>query len=162
VNFVKCLTAWFQIKKTSKLLLKKRRRRNLTNTFKSFRKRDRSFYNKKSLTAIRQFTELNCQIRAATSSASCEDLTELIFSMDQRINHFFRCVYHFVISLNAQNTLWFLLLITWWILWLFLALLHILRAHLASERLSAVLWVNFCGYLILLVWYILKQLLPFV
>jgi len=44
---MKCLTTWFQIKKTSQLLLEKRRRRNLTSAFKSFRKRHRSFYNKK-------------------------------------------------------------------------------------------------------------------
>ena len=34
---------------------------------------------------------------------------------------FFRCVYRFVISLNTRiKHIWFLLLITWWIMWLFL------------------------------------------
>jgi len=118
MKFIKCLTAWFQIRKTLQLLLilKISRESHLTSAFKSFRKRDRSFYNKKSLVVWIFLAE--------TSSKSCEDWTELIFSKDQRINHFFRCVYRFVISLNTRNGhtkhVWFILLITWWIMWLFL------------------------------------------
>ena len=110
------------------------------------------FYNKKSLTAIRQFSSVWI-FWAATSSISCEDLTKLIFSTDKRINHFSRWVYHFVFSLNTRNKLWFLLLTTWWITCLFLALLHILRANLLVKYfLQSSEWI-FGGCFTLLVWY---------
>jgi len=158
ISSIKCLTTWFQIKNTLQLLLKKRCHRNLTSAFKKFWKRDRSFYNKKSLTAIRQVT-LVWIFRAATSSISCEDLTELIFSIDQWINHFFPLRLPFRNFTKHTKHVLFLLLVTWWIMWLFLHGCTNFHANVACKRLSAVFWVNFCGYFILLVWYtgILKQ-----
>jgi len=44
-----------------------------------YRKRDESFYNKESLTSIWRFTSVWI-FQAETSSKSCEDWTELIFS----------------------------------------------------------------------------------
>ena len=53
IKLTKCLTAWFQIIKTLRLVLKISCQSRLTNAFNSFRKREGSSYNKKSLTAIR-------------------------------------------------------------------------------------------------------------
>jgi len=68
-----------------------------------YSKREESLYKTESLTAIWQFTSVQI-FQPETSSKSCEDWTKLIFLIDQRINHFFRCVYRFVISLNTRNT----------------------------------------------------------
>ena len=46
-----------------------------------------------SLTASWQFTS------ACASSKSCKDLSELIFSIDKRINHPFRCIKRSIVSL---------------------------------------------------------------
>lgn len=62
------------------------------------RKRDESFHSKKeSLTAIWQFTSL-WSLPGRDFQQNCEDWTELIYSIAQRINHFFRCIYRFAIS----------------------------------------------------------------
>ena len=55
MKFIKCLTAWFQIRKTLQLLLKISRRTELDNLY---RERNESFYNNESLTTIWQLTSV--------------------------------------------------------------------------------------------------------
>ena len=69
---------------------------------------------------------------ARTSSKSCEDWTEQIFLIDQRINDFFSlCSPSCKSSIHAKHV-WFLLLavlVTWWNHATLLAQLHIISRH---------------------------------
>ena len=156
MKFIKCLTAWFQIRKTLQLLLKISRRTELDNLY---RERNESFYNNESLTTIWQLTSVWI-FQTETSSKRCKNRTELIFSIDQRTNHFFRCVYRFVVSLNTRNTFdfscWF---ITWWIIWLFLHNCTFFAGIFTWEVLQTSESI-FSGYIILLLCYILAGVWP--
>ena len=86
----------------------------------------------KSLTAIWQFTSVWI-LKAEASHDRCENWTELIFSKDQRINHFFPLCFF----LTQEPRL--ISLVTWWN--------HVASctaAHL-DARSSVVFWVNFSG-----------------
>ena len=86
MQFLKYLTAWFQIRRTitspCKDNIKPRR---------SARKCSISFFNKKSLSAIWQFTSVSFfRVRNFWQKFSRLNSAELIFLIGQQINHFFR------------------------------------------------------------------------
>ena len=74
----------------------------MTCAFKGFRKHGGSFYDKKSVIL---FSLHESVFRAENSCKRCEDCNELIFSINQLINHFSRSVYRFVISLTHETRL---------------------------------------------------------
>ena len=59
--------------------------------------------NKESLASIGQITSV-LKLQAETSTKSCKDRANLIFSIDQPTNHFLRRCFSFLMSLNTRNT----------------------------------------------------------
>ena len=127
----------------------------------SFRKKTRRQFvcNKRSLTAIRALLTATwespplCKPFSIVGGSQFNESNKSLsnFSLYSLCSHFTKHTWHVMISrddhlMSSRVT--------------FLALLHILRANLRNKKLFAVFWVTFCGYFILLVWYILKQLFP--
>ena len=84
----------------------------------NFTKRDGSFYNEVSITAIWWFVSVQI-FQSVTSSKSCTDWTKHTYRFNRQTNQPLFSLQRFKPFLNFskyKKNVWFLLLITWWIM----------------------------------------------